>query len=244
MVLAPDLAVTVRVLDEGDQPVVGAPVALHQCVPVVVGMEWAYEEMAALEREIAELLEQMRQSTSEQVRKERAPDLRKMKTQLVRLQRRAAGRTGGRGASPRGEAPEFAVVREELARRRTDAGGLAVFRHFQVLQRRDDPSWPEEHRGRFEVALSAPLAEPVAEEFSGEAVPDDVLVLRAPAGGTMTIRTVDADGRPFLHPVHVELFGTDEQGDTVGEGVKATKVQGAAALELPFVGVDLAVEAK
>ena len=100
VVLVPDLAVTVRVLDEGEQPVAGAPVALNQRVPVVVGMEWAYEEMAALEREIAELLEQMRQSTSEQVRKERAPDLRKMKTELVRVERRAAGRRGGRGASP------------------------------------------------------------------------------------------------------------------------------------------------
>ena len=241
--ILPDQTVTVRVLDASDAPVAGALVALNQRVPVVVGMEWAYEEMAALEREIAELLEQMRQSTSEQVRKERAPDLRKMKTELVRLERRAAGRRGGRGASPRGEAPEFAVVREQLARRRTDAGGFAVFRHLQLLQRRDDPSWPEARRGRFEVALSAPLAEPVAEEFSSEAVPEDVLVLRAPAGGAMTMRTVDADGQPFLHPVHVELFETDEQGDTVGEGVKATKAQGAAAVELPFVGVDLAVEA-
>ena len=112
---------------------------------------------------------------------------------------------------------------------------LGAHRHFQVLQRRDDPSWPEEHRGRFEVALSAPLAEPVAEEFSGEAVPDDVLVLRAPAGGTMTIRTVDADGRPFLHPVHVELFETDEQGDTVGSrhGEAWQQNEGEAAVRTP-----------
>ncbi|MEC9047449.1 MAG: carboxypeptidase-like regulatory domain-containing protein, partial [Planctomycetota bacterium] len=242
LTLLPDQTVTVRVVDASDAPVAGALVALNQRVPVVVGMEWAFEELAALEREMAALTEQIRQSTAEDVRKERAPELRQMKIEYGRLKRRASGRRGGRGASPRGEAPEFAVVREELARRRTDARGLAVFRHFQLLQRRDDPSWPEARRGRFEVALSAPLAEPVAEEFSSEAVPDDVLVLRAPAGGTMTMRTVDADGRPFLHPVHVELFQVDEQGDTVGEGVKASKAQGAAALGLPFVGVDLAVE--
>ena len=240
--LVPDETVTVRVLDAEDAPLPGARVALNQRVPVVVGMEWAFEELAALEREMAALTEQIRQSTAEDVRKERAPELRQMKIEYGRLKRRASGRRGGRGAAPRGEAPEFAVVREELARRRTDARGLAVFRHFKLMQRRDDPSWPEARRGRFEVALSAPLAEPVAEEFSSEAVPDDVLVLRAPAGGRMTMRTVDDDGQPFLHPVHVELFQVDEQGDTVGGGVKVTKAQGAATLELPFVGVDLAVE--
>ena len=49
--ILPDQTVTVRVLDASDAPVAGALVALNQRVPVVVGMEWAYEEMAALERE-------------------------------------------------------------------------------------------------------------------------------------------------------------------------------------------------
>ena len=124
---------------------------------------------------------------------------------------------------------------------RTDARGLAVFRHFQLLQRRDDPSWPEARRGRFEVALSAPLAEPVAEEFSSEAVPDDVLVLRAPAGGTMTMRTVDADGRPFLHPARRALSGR-RTGRHGRRGRQGEQGAGRGGVELPFVGVNLAVE--
>ncbi len=79
LTLLPDQTVTVRVVDASDAPVAGALVALNQRVPVVVGMEWAFEELAALEREMAALTEQIRQSTAEDVRKERAPELRQMK---------------------------------------------------------------------------------------------------------------------------------------------------------------------
>ena len=169
--LKPDETVTVKVLDADDTAVAGASVALNQRVPVVVGMEWIYDEMAALEREIDEVLERMRQSTSEALRKLLAPDLREMKRQLARLARQAAGRRGGRGAASSAMPAEFVVITEELSRRSTNAQGIAVFRHVQLLPRRDSVTWPEERRDRFEVALSAPLARPVTRGFSGADVP-------------------------------------------------------------------------
>ena len=241
--LEPDKTVTVKVLDAGDAAVAGAPVALNQRVPVVVGMEWIFEEMAALEREIEEVLERMRQSTSEQLRTLLAPDLREMKRQLARLARQASGRRGGRGAASSAAPEAFVVITEELSRRRTNAEGIAVFRHFQLLPRRDSASWPEERRDRFEVALSAPLARPVTRGFSGAEVPDEVLLLRLPDSGRITMRMVDRDGQPFAHPVHVDLYQVDDRGEAVGQPITATKAQGEQALALPFVGLDLAAEA-
>lgn len=244
LTLAPDETVAVKVLDADETPVAGAPVALNQRVPVVVGMEWVFEEMSVLEREIDEVLERMRQSTSEQLRKQLAPELREMRQQLARLARRAAGRRGGRGAARSREPAEFVVISEQLARRQTNAEGLAVFRHIQLLPRRDDENWPDERRDRLEVAIAAPLAQPVTRGFSAADVPDEVLVMRLPDSGRITMRTVDRDGQPFKHPVHVELYQVDERGEEVGPAIHATKAQGEEALELPFVGLDLSVEAR
>ena len=235
--LAPDQAVTVRVVDAGDAPLAGATVRLNQMLPAVVGMEWVFEELQALEREIAELNEQMRQSTSEEVRKARAPDLREMQLQYARIKRRSQGVQGGRGAARTRAEVAFAVVADELARRESDDQGLAVFRHIQLLRRENDASWPEERRDRFEVALAAPLAEPVTSAFSDRSLPDEVIVLRSPDSGRVTMRMVDHAGRPFAHPVHVQLYRDGDESDEAC--VQAMKPQGEVALVMPHVGLDL-----
>ena len=58
---------------------------------------------------------------------------------------------------------------------------------------------------RFEAALLMPLTQPVTSGFAGDALPDDVIELRMPPTGSVSLRTVDRDGRPFTHPVHGEL---------------------------------------
>jgi len=120
---------------------------------------------------------------------------------------KAAARLG-KGKAPKqkkGSEPLVDTSYEMNAQRRTDAQGYAVFRHFQFDRHRQEKWWPKKHRDRFDAVLMVPLAEPVRSPFLGRPMPEEPIVLELPPTGSVALRTVDRDGRPFTHPVRGSL---------------------------------------
>jgi len=250
--LRPDEAVTVRVVDAAGEPVADAPVGVLQLVPFLAGREKAIARMDVLMKDMTELWERMQASPAQRERGE--PHLREMKSEYGRLQRevgggkkggKKGGKRGGRGGKAAAAAkaarrkPREYDVRPELrASRRTDEHGLAVFRHFQLYRNQGDESWPEQHHDRFEAVLLTPLSRPESRAFAGRPVPEDILELRLPDTGSIALRTVDRDGRPFTHPVSAELRLAAEDAATWSR-VQVRKEQNERAIVFPFVGLDL-----
>ena len=199
IVLQADQTLTVKVVGPDGAPVPGMPVLLQQRVVWRGGWqgEWLQKQWA---HDVEELQQRVWQITSERLRKQQLARLRETERRLARR----------RMQQPIAEPPQ------PLARRLTDEQGLAVFEHFQWLRRDNEAAWPEEFRDRFRVTLWIPLVldmefDGKARDFSGQPPADEVLVLRAPATGKLTIRTVDRDGRPYVHPLHVLLTDGEAQ---------------------------------
>lgn len=136
----------------------------------------------------------------------------------------------------------FETRYEVKVRQRTDERGYAVFRHFQFSRERQETWWPEEHRDRFEAVLATPLAEPVRAPFSGRPLPEAPVELRAPATGSVTLRTVDRDGRPFTHPVRGTLR-VEGGVNPAWSRVQLRKAQDDAGVVFEHVGVGLQLAA-
>ncbi len=247
--LQADETVTVRVVDAEGAGVPDVPVGIVQHAPRRAGRERAMRNLANLERGMKDLWEWMQQNPQQAERGRQK--LQAMKAEYGRVQARLDGKgkkvDGGekwRAAIAARKArvqasQELLETRPELrARRRTDDRGFAVIRHFQIYRNDGDEFWPEAQRDCFEAVLLMPLARPESRPFAGRPVPEEVLELRMPATGSLALRTVDRDGRPFSHPVHAELR-IDAENAVRWSQLGARKEQNEAAIVFPFVGLDL-----
>lgn len=259
--LRTDETLTVRVLDGAGEPVAGAPVGVQQRLVERTDTRAKYREYEQASKRVRDLHEQMKEDPMNAESYKWRLDwnvrqLNRLREQVDRLKvaqqkqlaqsastaGEAVGSKAGKGkGKSKAPAPPrfvFETEYEVQARRRTDASGYAVFRHFQFSRERAEKWWPEEHRDRFEAVLTMPLAEPVRAPFSGRPLPDEPVVLRAPATGSVTLRTVDRDGRPFTHPVRGTLRA-ERGGSPSWSRVQLRKEQDEAGVVFTHVGVGM-----
>lgn len=220
--LRADETVTVRVLDEAGRPAAGVPVGIQQRVVERVDLRRKQRELDEGLKRVAELRAEMEREPmrAESIKwrlqwsERQVASLRRSMDRLGKTaKQQQSARRGKAGKQPSSKQPKskdssryvFETENEVQARRRTDERGYAVFRHFQFSRERQEKWWPEEHRDRFEAVLSMPLAAPVRAPFSGQPLPEDAIELQLPPTGSVTLRTVDRDGRPFTHPVRGTL---------------------------------------
>lgn len=242
VLLRDDETIVVRVVGEHGLGVAGVAVGIGQRRAVVD----TRTDVATKARELESTLAQIRAwIDANPGLAERAADKFASVQQEYDRVRTMAQRIGP--PAPPAEAPLAVFVR-----RRTDAQGLAVIEHFQVHRER----WREERareakvKGKesgtsgkqviadpwFEAALLVPLVAPVTAAFSCHALPASPVELLLPPTGTLVLRTVDRDGRPFVHPVHVTI-GAEVEPRAGWASVEIEKPQGASLLEIPHVGV-------
>lgn len=150
--------------------------------------------------------------------------------------------TKAKSPSPKNIVAVITTKMDLKARRRTDAKGYAVFKHFQFYRKNASDWWPKQHANRFEAVLMVPLAESVREGFRGNPVPEDVIELRMPPTGSVALRTVDRDGRPFTHPVHGELSIIDGKNPRWSR-LPIRKEQNERMIVFPFVGLGMQLDA-
>ncbi len=79
----------------------------------------------------------------------------------------------------------------------SDDAGRAQVAHFQVAR--------PKRAVRFGAALRFPLADPTPTEFRGDPVPNEPVVVRMPACGSVELTVVDRTGAPLLAMVSVAL---------------------------------------
>ena len=154
-------------------------------------------------------------------------------------QRRRQPRRPRRPAPTRNLPVSGSATRPELrVRRRTDDKGIAVFRHFQVYRRVQQKWWPPAQIDRFEAVLLMLLQPSPTRAFAGRPVPKDTVELRMPPTGSLALRTVDIEGRPFIHPVHADLR---MQGPQVSPWTRMLlrKDHDKSEVVFPFVGLGL-----
>ena len=216
--LRTDETLTVRVLDEQGRPAVDVPVGIQQRVVERVDLRSKERELEENKQRVAEMRAEMERdpmrADSIKWRVEWSESrVASLTRSFERLRRNAKKQREQRQKNAKKSAKRpkdadrfvFEVGDEVRARRRTDNRGYAVFRHFQFSRERAEKWWPGEHRDRFEAVLSMPLAQPVRAPFLGRPLPEEAIELRLPATGSITLRTVDCDGRPFTHPVRGTL---------------------------------------
>jgi len=258
--LRSDEAVAVRVVDQDGKPVEGVPVGVQQRVVDRVDAKRTYRDFDRLKERIAELRAEMEKVPTNQESlqwrlswsERRLSQVRKTIDRLRRAEAKQQVAKGGKpnrsakskkgpaessSSRPKASTAQVFDTRYEVkARRRTDARGVAVFRHFQFARHRQEKWWPEEHRDRFEAVLVMPLAAPVKAPFLGRPLPAEPVELRMPATGSVTLRTVDRDGRLFTHPVRGTL--RIEGGDNPDwSRVQLRKEQDEAAIVFEHVGL-------
>ena len=144
-----------------------------------------------------------------------------------------------------GQKKDTRIVTEKLrmkARRRTGAAGLAVFKHFQLYRERSASWWPKSYINSFEAVLMVPLAKPVRAAFGGQPVPESVIELRMPQTGSVALRTVDRDGRPFTQPVRAELRVAGMKSSPWAR-TSMRKLQNEREIVFPYVGVGADLDA-
>lgn len=258
--LQPDETVTVRVVDGDGRVVAGAPVGVVQHVPQQESRAELFARLAGLEENLAKVRQWMDANPDQ--RELAAPKLQAMRQEHGALRREIGkadggppgdgrandgGRAGGKAAAwakkerarqQRVADRKFETRPELRARRRTDENGLAVFRHFQLYRNLGGMWWPPEHHDRFQASLLMPLQQPEVREFTGRPVPEEVIELRLPDCGSLALRTVDRDGRPFTHPVHANLRIEGEK-NVPWSRVQVRKEQNEIAVVFPFVGLGM-----
>ncbi len=243
LVLQADETLTVRVVDDEGRAVAGVPVGILQDVPERIEPQRVQAEIAqstAMRARVQAWLE-ANPAQGERVQGR----LRQVEAELQRAARRAAemAETRRLAGYPDDWTEPFQVGKPELrARRRTDAAGLAEFRHFQLHPRGREDWWEPQYSDRFQATLMLPLQEPVAVAFRGRPVTDEVLELRMPGTGSVALRTVDMVGNPFTHPVRGELILVGVDGRPWSR-VQIRKEQGQDCVEFPHVGLGLQLRA-
>ena len=232
--LQADETVTVRVVDGDERPTADVPVGVVQLLPRREGRPEAAAQLRELEAQLTRFEAYLRDNPERR-------DAAMGKLQAARDQqaRMTALRQQAKAAGGKAAAENTREGRPELrAQRRTDRDGLAVFRHFQVYRHDAEAWWPEGQRDRFEAVLMLPAQHQESRAFAGRPVPSDVIELHLPPCGSIALRTVDGDGRPFLHPVHAELM---VQGGELSswQRLPVRKPPGDAVIVYPFVGLDM-----
>jgi len=252
LVLQEDETVTVRVVDGRGQIVVGAPVAIQQRIPSITRRDQLERAWGDLTRRIEVKSKNADPSQPKDLVKRQLANLQRERRELVDQWRRLGqnSRSKNRPVSPSAKpkpgskqattkASASVTTRQEIrARRRTDERGLAVFRHFQFYRQQPKTWWPVADRNRFEAVIMVPLTKAVAAPFEGRPVPSDILELTLPATGSVALRAVDADGRPFTHPVHGELRMID-RANPQWMRLPIRKQQNEREIVFPFVGLGL-----
>ena len=251
IVLGVDETVVVRVIGADGRPAAGVPVAIQQREPQRV-------DARAIENELAQQTRRLTAERELQAKGERndVSRLQAFEARVAALEQRAAHlrdlaqrqqQQREQAAQARGQAaPEPGPVIETSwdvrARRFSDERGEAVFRHFQLRRREPEKWWPKAHADRFEAVLVMPLGDAPRVAFAGRPL-DETIELRMPAVGSLALRTVDVDGRPFTHPVHADLRVVD--GPNPGWTRRSLrKDQNEEAIVFPFVGLGLSFEAR
>lgn len=249
--LVPDETVLVRVVDPMDRPLVAADVVVLQDIPnrPPQGLQ---DELAQIDRRIEEAKRWAQEDSERSMRAlgwiKSLQDRRAQVEERTREERQRGFRRGGRGApgqrvervTERVAGPE--VRREARARRRTDEQGMASFRHFQLFRRTAEPWWPAQHVDQFVCALQMPLPAPTEVPFAGIIPGEREITLRGPGTGRLVVRTVDLDGKPYRHPVHVNLRvrGTEDQR---GLATRQRKAENLEELEFSHVALGSSFEA-
>jgi hypothetical protein len=261
VVLQPQETVTVRVLDARGRPVADVPVGIQQRIPERTKSDQIIRDWKDMTAQV-ERLEKLAASSAEANRAENRERLERRLASLRRMQGELAGKmkqlrqpvagkvTSGKGAGKKPGKPEQQKSRDLIstsmalkARRRTDSNGLAVFQHFQLYRHRMEGWWPKEHRDQFEAVLMVPLTESVRQGFHGKPVSEEVIELRMPPTGSVALRTVDRDGRPFTHPVHGELRIRDGANPEFAR-MQIRKQQNEREIVFPFVGLGMQLDAR
>jgi len=250
IILRPDETVTVRVVDGEDKPVAGVPVGVVQHVPDENDPEKLWEQMKQLQEYRAKVEEYVRANPSQkEAAQGRMRDLEQREGKLNRALRQTKADYGKqskkRGGRARGEKkrPQSSSRLELRARRYTDDEGIALFRHFQVYRHEPEGWWPEHLVDQFEAVLLMPLEQPGGSAFSGRPVPSDTIELHMPPTGSIALRTVDLDGRPYRHPVNGDLH-MEITGAPPWTRVQARKEQNDEAIVFPFAGLGLQFKAR
>ncbi len=243
--LQADETVTVRVVDADDQAVAGIPVGLVQHVPVrETKGKWG-TQLVQLKGDIKAIETYMRNNPAERkaaMRKLEAVNKRygivKARVNKSRVAK-ASGRSSKSRVAGSGRGDSSDPTRPDLrTKRRTDKNGIAVFRHFQIFRQAGKSWWPQHQANRFEAVLLMPLQVPETAAFSGQPVPSDELLLRMPPTGSLALRTVDLDGRPFSHPVQAELRMQGGESESWTR-LRDRKEQDETLIVFPFVGLGL-----
>ncbi len=262
ILLQADETLTVRVVDGEDRPAAGVPVGVAQRVPVKAAAPAKFQDllrqMRTLEQQAADIQRYIKENPGQRAEvtakmngiRERQ---RRVRGELGRMKRAGAGKGKGKGKRPgqprralaRAEPakPKITARTEVRARRRTDSSGLAVFRHFQIYRRQQAAWWPQQYVDQFQAVLLMPLQQPEAASFSGRPAPTETLELRLPPTGSIALRTVDLDGRPFTHPVRADLRLHDAESVPWAR-LSERKAQNQTEIVFPFVGLGLRFTAR
>jgi hypothetical protein len=250
--LLQDETVTVRVVDAEGQPVAGIPVGVAQWIPKrrkAVQTEKLLAQMKQLEQQAADVRRSARSNPNQKGRGDRR--LKEIRSRQVKIKRTLSAGKGSSG-SERGRGRSRIVTTKTAesipwvittspdvrACRRTDAAGLAVFEHFQAYRRYQEKWWPQEHIDQFEAVLLMPLPMTESRVFHGRPVPTETMELQLPATGSIALRTVDLDGRPYTHPVHMDLRLAVEEA-MPWTRLRQRKEQNRDEIVFPFVGLGL-----
>lgn len=239
-----DETLRVHVTDGEGHPVAGAPVGLVQRIPVRKKTTKATAirtQLKQLRRTMADIKAWMRDHPDQRDRA--AAKQQKVARQLAKLDRAVQKQQGGlnkKGNAKRqpGAAPQSESKQEIRTRRRTDEEGMAVFRHFQVYRRDAQKWWPVADRDQFEAVLLMPMQQVEARPFGGRPAPRETIELRLPPTGSLALRPVDLEGRPFSHPVRAALQVQGGKPAPWGN-LQARKQQNERLILFPFVGLGL-----
>lgn len=263
--LKADESVTIQVIDGAGQPVAGVPVGVVQRNPIANGIEELQQQVTRSESRIERIRRWMEADPNN---RDRARDRMREVQESLRETRRSLGASQAHeemilaGKADPNEPPSTAAVR---TRRLTDKKGFAVFSHFQLYREEaqqgrwdrggrdrgrrrnaDDNAGGDEADGRpnafFQAALLMPLPTPVSTRFAMAPLPTETLQLQMPGFGSVVLRTVDADGRPYTHPVRGELrVSTADPGGW--SRVPLRKEQNEPTITFAQVGLGLTLEA-
>ncbi len=245
--LQADETVTVRVVDSENHPVAGVPVGILQHVPLQEDPAKLWAQIKEIEGNKQKIREYIQANPGQrEAAMGRMEALREREARLSASLRNAKSamakgkKTNDSGSAYRLEKSRLpTTTRSDLqARRRTGKDGVAVFRHFQVYRHEPENWWPRHRIDQFEAVLLIPLLQPESCAFSGRPVPAEPLDLRMPQTGSIALRTVDLDGRPFTHPVFAELrLNNPVASDWTRLQVR--KEQDEDKIVFPFAGLGL-----
>jgi len=263
--LRPDEAVTVRVVDGDGNVVPNVPVGIVQHVPIRESRQDLMARLKKIEQSMEKAQQWMAENPGQRAEAEQKIQAMRAEHGQVRRQvgktDEGAGRGGARrGAAGRGlkfaqggkdalvaakakrEPVEYETSPQVRTRRHTDENGIALFRHFQFYRNQGKKWWPPDQADQFEAVLLMPLQQSRSRVFAGRPVPEEIIELQLPETGSIALRTVDRDGRPYTHPVHAELRIAG-QDTPPWSRVQVRKEQNEEVIAFPFVGLGLQFEA-